>query len=119
MKLFILLSLILSSISLKAADINPSISLMKAVKTLASADLNCTTNDDCMVVELGSRACGGPTKFEIVSKKNDNYEELVQLAQVSVEKGLIYNKENNVFSVGSELKAPEVSCIQNTCTVTK
>ena len=114
---FALATLLVTSFSISAAELNPATSLIRAVKVLAKADLSCQSTSSCQVVAVGHRACGGPAGFEIVSKQNANYEEVQYLAQASEEKGQIYNQENGVISICIVTLPPKVACEKNICVV--
>jgi hypothetical protein len=115
---FVLALLVLSTFSLSAAEVNPATSLMRAVKLLAKADLSCNSTNDCELVSVGHRACGGPAGHEVVSQLNANYEEILFLAQSSEQKGKIYNQDNGIISICIVTLPPQVTCKKKLC-VTK
>lgn len=51
----------------KAKQLGSAFDLLKSA---AAANLSCESSSDCSVVEYGSKACGGPEGYLVLSKKN-------------------------------------------------
>lgn len=51
----------------KAKELGSAFDLLK---NAASANLSCESASDCSIVEYGSKACGGPEGYLVLSKKN-------------------------------------------------
>ncbi|HXH30373.1 MAG TPA: hypothetical protein VNJ01_06150 [Bacteriovoracaceae bacterium] len=89
--------------------------LFSTTKGLSASDLSCSKTTDCTAMELGSKACGGPSDFVVASKKNKNLEEVSYLAQRTVDRENDYNVSYNVISDCMLRLPPEVSCQANVC----
>ena len=53
---------------------------------------SCTASFQCKVLEVGARACGGPSKYAVYSTLNTSQEEAEQLAQQITKQEKIQNK---------------------------
>ncbi len=116
MKLVMMLSLVLASSSLLAVEkINPAVSLIEAATVLSNSDLSCQSDEDCVAVAAGKRACGGPSSYIVASKLNQNLEEVVFLATQSVKKEAQFNKDTGAVSICSILTKPYVFCANTQC----
>ena len=89
--------------------------LMKVTKFLADADLRCATVDDCKLISVGSRACGGPAGYLVTSKLNGNMTELNYLASQTEVKQAAYNRNYGIQSICSLITPPELRCFSNYC----
>lgn len=89
--------------------------LMKITKYLADADLRCMSVDDCKLLPIGSRACGGPSGYVITSKMNGNMSELEYLATQTEVKQAAYNRTYGIQSICSLIVPPELKCLSNYC----
>ena len=89
--------------------------LIKSAKLLADTDLRCQSAADCTVVEIGSRACGGPSTHFITSDDNSNMEELQYLARQTRAKGEAFNRNYGRISICTVVMPPVAKCIQQQC----
>jgi hypothetical protein len=113
---FVVTALFVVSFNVQAAEsINPGIALTEAATLLSNAELQCKTSADCDYVAAGSRACGGPNDYIVVSKLNQNLAEVKFLAKASEDKEDIYNAENGAISICSLVSPPTVSCVKKIC----
>lgn len=80
-----------------------------------NGDLSCTQDSDCEVLGLGSRPCGGPEGFLVVSTANENYDEIVSLTEELEQKARDQNIRNNVAGTCEAYVHEEVHCVANTC----
>ncbi len=80
-------------------------------------DLSCNQDVDCKVLGLGSRPCGGPEDFLIVSQANENYNELLSLTDELEQKAKDQNIKNNVAGTCEAYIEPVVRCVSNLCQV--
>ena len=113
---FVFTALVIVSFNVQANEpINPGIALIKAATLLSNAELQCKTSADCDYVAAGSRACGGPNDYIVVSKLNQNLSEVKLLAKASEDKEYVYNIENGTISICSMEVPPITSCVIKTC----
>lgn len=88
---------------------------INAVESLARADKTCETVADCTVLALGSRACGGPEKYLVVSKLNANFDLIQTLAGRSESLENAFNERYGVMSICSMALEKEAQCIAHLC----
>ena len=89
--------------------------LATAAYALSDTNLSCRTDSDCLTFSMGSRSCGGPSRFILVSQNNPHKNAIEELAQILTEKEKKMNKEHDLVSVCSVLIPPSVSCQGNKC----
>lgn len=90
-------------------------SLIKAANLISSVDLSCSSNADCKSIAVGSRACGGPASFIVVSENNQNMDEISYLAKQSEMKEAAFNLRYAVFSICSIATQPAPNCSNKIC----
>lgn len=78
-------------------------------------DLSCVEDTDCEVLGLGSRPCGGPSDFLVVSTENENYDEIVMLTEELEQKARDQNIKNNVAGTCEAYFHDEVHCVSSRC----
>jgi hypothetical protein len=120
MKAFFASVLILSSVSALANDRMAWESigirnLVAATKQLAASDLSCGSARDCVVVEIGALACGGPQEGVLTSRSNMNLAEVRLLAQRTSEKEAEYNARWGIVSHCMAPAMPTPACVNNRC----
>jgi hypothetical protein len=88
-----------------------------SLNLLVESDLSCLTSADCDSVALGSRACGGPEAFAVVSKLNPFHADgvIASLAAKTEEFGGEINDLAGAISICSIEMPPAVRCVQNRC----
>jgi hypothetical protein len=84
--------------------------LYQSIDNMAALDLSCQSDADCTALALGSRACGGPKRFAIVSKRNAGYNSIVSAASNLQVKERQYNQQEQVISICSLVEAPPFKC---------
>ena len=84
--LFVISLLVLSFSSLANSRFpaNPAVPLFKSLEILAGEDLTCVKDSDCDAIAYGSRACGGPAGYVVVSNHNEKYTLITEVAKLSV-----------------------------------
>jgi hypothetical protein len=81
--------------------------------------LDCDGDGECDVLEMGSRLCGGPSKYLVVSNKNTNLKAIKQkIAEYSAAE-----KELNLTGVSGDCSPspvlPQPRCVKNQCVENK
>ena len=112
--LFILISSTFSAFA-QDAEFEAIKTLAQATKQLADKDLSCRTLNDCQIIEIGHKSCGGPAAHLVTSKKNANLEEILYLAERVSERQQDYNRTSGGISNCSILMPPAFSCLSNKC----
>ena len=81
-----------------------------AVTEAIALENQCVTSGDCSTLAIGARACGGPSSYLVYATKSSNAENIRSLAQITVELGHQYNRENSVMSICSMVMPPATLC---------
>jgi hypothetical protein len=89
--------------------------LKEQARYLNTQDLSCESVNDCQAMELGSKACGGPKAYLVVSMKNNNYTRVATLATATVDREDAYNRKYRVISDCMMIMPPTIGCVANKC----
>ncbi|MBB1387419.1 hypothetical protein H5119_18090 [Pseudoalteromonas sp. SG45-5] len=98
----------------------PSSSVQKQDLAGLNSELNsiinnsCTASFQCKVLEVGARACGGPSKYAVYSTLNTSQEEAEQLAQQITKQESIQNKAQGLTDCSPVLEVQSL-CINQQC----
>lgn len=77
-------------------------------------DTSCTASFQCKVLEVGQRACGGPSRYVVYSTLNTEQEKVEQLAQQINALEAENNKRNGLTDCLPVLPV-QALCISQTC----
>ncbi|HEA17687.1 MAG TPA: hypothetical protein ENH88_14850 [Pseudoalteromonas prydzensis] len=77
-------------------------------------DTSCTASFQCKVLEVGQRACGGPSRYMVYSTLNTEQEKAEQLAQQINALEADNNKSNGLTDCLPVLPV-QALCINQTC----
>lgn len=80
------------------------------------ANKECDTSNQCQVIAVGSRACGGPSQYAIYSNKAVDSDKVQTLAAKITVAEKVFNEKNKMMSICQHLEEPAAQCINNTCT---
>ena len=95
---------------------NPVDPLLETIEILSAQDLSCQSAHDCRSLAIGSRACGGPSTYVVVSTLNSTFSIMRNLADLSVKLESDYNREHGVVSVCVLAPLPLFGCSrENQC----
>ena len=77
----------------------------------------CESSSDCGVLGVGQRACGGPSKYMVYSKRigEDSQAQLATLAQRSKELAMQVNLKEQMMGICQVLPAVTAACVDNQC----
>ena len=75
---------------------------------------SCTASFQCKVLEVGARACGGPSTYAVYSTLNTSQEEAEQLAQQITKQEEIQNKAQGLTDCSPVLEVQSL-CINKQC----
>ncbi|PWK29026.1 hypothetical protein LV89_00580 [Arcicella aurantiaca] len=122
--LFLKLSIVgfvLFSSCTKNDDITNVSDEQKLVNLATEIDLfaknkTCAGGDDCKVIEMGARPCGGPSRFIIYALSKTDEKQLTEkiTAYTNLEKEL--NVKYNKMGTCEALIPPTVNCLNGVCT---
>jgi hypothetical protein len=89
--------------------------LATEIETFAK-NKTCAGGDDCKVIEMGARPCGGPSKFIIYALSKTDEKQLAEkiTAYTNLEKEL--NVKYNRMGTCIALTPPTVDCLNGICT---
>ncbi len=83
--------------------------LSKKINELIGA-AGCRTDEQCRVIEFGSRPCGGPASYIAYSTLSSNTALLLDISKEHVKLSKKYNEIQGIISICSVLEIPQVIC---------
>lgn len=89
--------------------------LAKTAHLLSKLDLRCAEASDCMVIPMGTKACGGPTSYLVTSRLHRYLDEIEELSSKVTDKEKEYNDRYRVGSDCSIMSPPIVECRNKIC----
>jgi outer membrane murein-binding lipoprotein Lpp len=78
------------------------------------SDNHCTASFQCKVLEVGTRACGGPSKYVVYSALNTSQEKAEQIAQQITQQESTLNKTQGLNDCASVIEVQSL-CINQQC----
>jgi outer membrane murein-binding lipoprotein Lpp len=78
------------------------------------SDNRCTASFQCKVLEVGARACGGPSKYVVYSTLNTSQERAEKIAQQITEQENSKNKAQGLTDCSSVIEVQSL-CINQQC----
>jgi outer membrane murein-binding lipoprotein Lpp len=78
------------------------------------SDNSCTASFQCKVLEVGARACGGPSKYAVYSTLNTPQDKAEQLAQQITAQENTLNKAQGLTDCSSVIEVQSL-CINQQC----
>ena len=87
----------------------------EALKDSAAQNLSCSQDSQCSVIAFGSKACGGPTGYVVVSSENAQSASLPGLAEAVTQLESSFNTKYEKSSTCEALLIPEAACRNNQC----
>lgn len=79
------------------------------------ANKQCTTNSQCKVSAVGSRACGGPSDYIVYSTQSASEKQVSALSDTITLLESTYNAQTGSMSICQHLTAPSTQCVENKC----
>ncbi|MBS3799187.1 MULTISPECIES: hypothetical protein [unclassified Pseudoalteromonas] len=80
-----------------------------------TADKTCDTSQQCQVVAVGSRACGGANEYVVFSTKTADAEQVKALAEEITVQERQFNLKTGAVSICEHLMRPSTQCQQSQC----
>jgi hypothetical protein len=81
--------------------------------------LDCDGDGECDVLEMGSRLCGGPSRYLVISNNNTNLKTMKQ----KIEEFTTAEKELNLIGASGDCAPsptlPQARCVKNQCVESK
>ncbi|WP_440054640.1 hypothetical protein ACSLBF_00185 [Pseudoalteromonas sp. T1lg65] len=89
-------------------------------KAMAALELlvenkHCDNDNQCKVIAVGSRACGGPSSYHVFSTQNGNVKEITAQAEAITKLESHYNAQKQMMSICQHLAEPSTQCLNNKC----
>ncbi|ATC80672.1 MULTISPECIES: hypothetical protein [Pseudoalteromonas] len=78
------------------------------------SDNSCTASFQCKVLEVGARACGGPSKYVVYSTLNTSQEHAEEVAQKITQQQKAQNKAQGLTDCSPVLEV-QTLCINQQC----
>lgn len=91
--------------------------LLIALKTLTTSDLSCDKNEDCAVVGIGEKPCGGPLSYLPYSTRNTKASEIQQKADALRQLDLKDNSESHRMGTCDAVLPPGLACVNHVCVI--
>lgn len=86
------------------------------IEQLRQENLSCRSTKDCFSLELGSKACGGPESYIVLSKRNKSISRIKDKAKEYLELKKAYHPKGAVtFSTCSFVGPSDVACLNKKC----
>lgn len=103
----------------RANDLESQISETNAQIESAISHGVCHSDDDCSILPVGQKACGGPSSYVAYSTQNPP-PALVELKQLSAKSQSLARKANELSGIKSNCEyeaEPEAYCSQSRCKI--
>jgi hypothetical protein len=118
LKILILGFIIFSSCKENSMDALPDEQKLSQLKTeieTFAKNKACSGGDNCRVVGIGAKPCGGPTEYLIYSLTNTDEKQLTAKVNEYNSLSKAYNEKNPRFSDCKVEPAPTIDCINGVC----
>jgi hypothetical protein len=97
------------------ADDQKLIQLRADVETFAK-NKACSNGDNCRVMGIGAKPCGGPSEYIVYSLTNTDEKQLIAKVNEYTDFQKAYNIKKQLTSDCSLLPIPTVDCVNGVCT---
>ena len=87
----------------------------KAELNTLITDKQCDTSTQCRISAVGSRACGGPSRFIVYSTKSASEKQVAALSDKITKLESSYNSQKGMMSICQHLTTPSTQCVENKC----
>jgi hypothetical protein len=81
----------------------------------SEVQLQCTKDEDCLALAVGSRPCGGPMDYLIISKLDPQLEKIMAQLELLNFRDSSLQRQLNVGSTCLYMEAPELQCLTGRC----
>jgi len=82
----------------------------KALTAAIEVENECTVDEECAILPVGSRACGGPSSYVAYSLTSSNQDEIHSLSTLTTSLEKKYNHQNGIMSMCMILPEPTAVC---------
>jgi len=89
-------------------------SLKEQLKAMINTE-SCKSVNDCALVEIGHRPCGGPEEYQAYSKLSTDEDKLLSLAKKYQSKQKAYQKQKSIVGICNVIEKPALACQKNMC----
>ncbi len=101
--------------SIDAIPDNEKLAQLKADIETFAKNKACSNGNNCRVLGIGAKPCGGPSGFIIYSLTNTDEKQLITKVNEYTDFQRAYNDKNKLVSDCSLLQIPTVDCINGVC----
>jgi hypothetical protein len=119
LKILILGFIIFSSCKENSVDALPDEQKLSQLKTeieTFAKNKACSGGDNCRVVGIGSKPCGGPAEYLIYSLTNTDEKQLIAKVNEYNILAKAYNDKNPIVSNCIAEQPPTIDCLNGVCT---
>jgi hypothetical protein len=102
--------------SIDAISDNEKLAQMRADIETFAKNKACSNGDNCRVMGIGNKPCGGPSDYIIYSLTNTDEKQLIAKVNEYTDFQKAYNIKNQLVSDCSLLQIPTVDCKNGVCT---
>ncbi len=92
----------------------PTVDWLDSIRALANMSY-CTSKNDCELIEVGARPCGGPDEYWVTAKEGEHREKLDKLLTQYNQMRRDDNKTNNRVGICVMAPKPLFDCAENKC----
>jgi hypothetical protein len=85
------------------------------VEILVARNLSCASSIDCVALEVGARACGGPRDYMVASVNNPNLEQIRSMLAELADMEHQWLVDHDSIGTCDYFMPPPLSCVQNLC----
>lgn len=82
-------------------------------------NISCDNTEQCHILAVGSRACGGPSSYITYSSKFADTAQVQKIAKQITSLEREYNAKNSMMSICQHLIQPVAQCVANKCVKVK
>ena len=79
---------------------------------------NCQSSQDCSLIEIGHRPCGGPEEYWVKSSQNTQLKRLVTLAKKHKSQIRQQQKQQGALGICQIIPKPNYACQKGVCVLT-
>ncbi|WP_223668621.1 hypothetical protein [Kangiella shandongensis] len=114
--LAIVITCLLQSCTKANSDVQPTSAQDLYAEIQREAQVQgCMTHDDCALLPVGKKPCGGPESYQPYSKTSSDVAKLKELGERYRDMREQYNLENQIMGTCVVTPKPRVSCVRNQC----
>ena len=112
---YYLIIIFIISLQVSAFEVPKNVKALEDKISALNLELSCENADDCLTLPLGYKACGGPDKYIVTSKKNSKLTELKKAIEEYLTADRMWQQKQNIGSGCNVVQAPPTTCQSKKC----